>query len=210
VNIYSLFTDDLAWPRGLPLDQVRCPATINMLGPRDFECPLQQGLVDGSPDVDAVHRLVLGGMAHFRNPWPIWLGPGSWCPFNSQNTWWWPEVWPLMYLPSHCSFRMTDIWRSFVAQRCLWELGYGVVFYAPDVVQVRNEHNLLRDFQDELPGYLNNNLFKETLQQLTLIEGPLGVRDNLRHCYAALVSAGLLHRDEMTLVDAWLDELPNR
>jgi len=32
----------------------------------------------------------------------------------------------LMYLPIKASFRMTDIYRSFVAQRCLWELGEGV------------------------------------------------------------------------------------
>ena len=38
----------------------------------------------------------------------------------------------LMYLPSTCTFRMTDIWRSLIAQRCLWELGQGVVFHAAD------------------------------------------------------------------------------
>jgi hypothetical protein len=40
---------------------------------------------------------------------------------------------PLLYLPSHCCFRMTDIWRSFIAQRCLWELGHWVVCQAPEL-----------------------------------------------------------------------------
>ena len=78
----------------------------------------------------------------------VWLGPETWCPFNSQSTWWFPVAYPLMYLPSRVSFRMTDIWRGFVAQRCLWELGKGIVFHAAEVVQRRNPHALLRDFAD--------------------------------------------------------------
>ena len=47
---------------------------------------------------------------------------------------------------------MTDIWRSFVAQRVIHQ-GHGILFHGRTVWQERNEHDLHRDFIDELPGY---------------------------------------------------------
>jgi hypothetical protein len=80
----------------------------------------------------------------------------SWCPFNSQSTWFFKKAFPLMYLPCSCKHsECTDIWRSFIGQRCLWEIGEGVTFHSPsEVYQDRNEHDLLKDFEDEIPGYL--------------------------------------------------------
>ena len=51
---------------------------------------------------------------------------------------------------------MTDIWRSFVAQRICWENNWHINFHSSNVVR-RNEHNLLNDFKDEIVGYLNND-----------------------------------------------------
>ena len=47
---------------------------------------------------------------------------------------------------------MTDIWRSFVAQRIAWTNNWSVLFDEPTVWQERNEHDLMRDFRDEVPG----------------------------------------------------------
>lgn len=63
---------------------------------------------------------------------------------------------------------MTDIWRSFVAQRVAWECGWSVLFHGPTVWQERNDHNLMRDFEDEVPGYLNNSAIREALESLSL------------------------------------------
>ena len=134
-----------------------------------LHAPIQQGLANNSPDVDAVWRLVLDEEFTFSEGPSVLLRPGAWCPFNSQTTWWWPEAYPLLYLPSYCSFRMTDIWRSFVAQRCLWETGNGVVFHGPEVFQERNLHSLSSDFEAEIPGYLGNASIAHTLEQLHLL-----------------------------------------
>jgi hypothetical protein len=109
----------------------------------------------------------------------------------------------LLYLPSYCSFRMTDIWRSFIAQRCLWELGQGVVFHAAEVVQERNQHDLMRDFSDEVPGYRRNRELARRLQDLSLQPGRGAVTDNLRRCYDALVAAEFFPATELELLDAW-------
>ena len=210
-NVYKQFTDELIWPRGFPLDRITDPDTYRhdpATPAATVRAPIQQGLANGAPDVDAVWRLVLDHPVDFADGRPsLWLPPGTYCPFNSQTTWWWPDAYPLMYLPSFCSFRMTDIWRSFVAQRCLWEIDRGLVFHGAEAVQLRNPHNLLRDFKDEVPGYLENDRICTTLNGLPLARGQAAVGPNLRACYAALVAAGLIPPDELPLVDAWLADL---
>ena len=207
VNVYRHFSEKRIWPRGLPLDGlvesfargVSTGQQSNMV-----RAPIQQGLANGSPDVDAIWRLVLDQHFHFEQRPSVVLGQGSWCPFNSQSTWWWPEAYPLLYLPSHCSFRMTDIWRSFIAQRCLWEMGLGVVFHSAEVVQDRNEHNLMRDFTDEIPGYQRNRELAQVLENTALRPGVGEVAGNLRRCYEALVGKDFFSTEELKLVDAWL------
>ncbi len=209
VNVYRYFSEDRIWPRGFPLDGLsesfnQRPETG---ATRRCQAPIQQGLANNSPDVDAVWRLVLDRPFDFDDGPSVYLSAGSWCPFNSQSTWWFPVAYPLMYLPSYCSFRMTDIWRSFVAQRCLWELGFGVVFHAPEVLQERNEHNLMRDFADEVPGYTRNRELVSLLEGLKLAPGVDAVSANLLTCYRALVDAQFFAEDELELVAAWNSDL---
>jgi hypothetical protein len=209
VNVYRLFSGGEIWPRGYPLEEVRRSlGAAPELGAADWvEAPVQQGLVNGSPDVDAVWRLLGDRPFAFDDAPSVALAPGAWCPFNSQSTWWFPAAFPLLYLPSHVSFRMTDIWRSFVAQRCLWELGLGVVFHGPEMVQARNPHRLLRDFEQEVPGYLGNAAICALLERTELVGGAGAVAGNLGRCYEALAGAGFVPAAEMPLVDAWLDDL---
>ena len=112
-----------------------------------------------------------------------------------------------MYLPSFVNFRVTDIWRSFVAQRCLWQLGYGVVFHGPESVQDRNLHNNFRDFQDEIPGYLNNARIISILERLELYKGIDKAGENLYLCYEALISADIVPAQEIPLLEAWLADI---
>jgi len=215
LNVYRHFSDELIWPRGLPLDKIRSgqteandfAAAANSAG--EIWAPIQQGLADGSPDVDAIWRLVLDREFTFKRSASAMLPPGQWCPFNTQTTWWWPIVYPLLYIPSYCSFRMCDIWKSFVAQRCLWELGTGVVFHAPEVWQDRNVHNLMRDFSDEIPGYEQNNQIAEILNGVSLQAGLENVAANLRACYQALIGEEIFPVKELPLLDAWLQDVAN-
>ena len=217
VNVYRMFSDDLIWPRGLPLDRIHdpivpteAPADSLKTSPDElgkYWAPIQQGLANGAPDVDAAWRLILDREFDFTEGDSVMLAPGQWCPFNTQTTWWWPAVFPLLYVPSYCSFRMCDIWKSFVAQRCLWELGTGVVFHGAEVVQNRNPHNLMRDFSDEVPGYLQNQRIAEILESLSLKSDVAEVADNLRTCYVALVENEIFPEKELPLIDAWIADV---
>jgi hypothetical protein len=208
VNAYRWFSDARIWPRGLPLDKTGQTKPTAPLGdPTNVHAPIQQGLANGSPDVDAIWRLLMDREITFSSGNSVLLPPGSWCPFNSQSTWWFPQAYALLYLPSFVSFRMTDIWRSFIAQRCLWALGHGVVFHGPEMFQDRNPHNLLRDFEQEIPGYLGNARIAEILEVLPLSPGQSKVGYNLRLCYEALIAEGIVPAQEMPLVECWLHDL---
>ncbi len=206
VNMYGYYSGHHIWPRGFPLEHLR-QARPSPGSPAMCHCPIQQGLADGDPDVDAIYRLTGELPITFDRPeHPYALGRGAWCPFNSQNTTWFREAYPLLYLPSHCSFRMTDIWRGMVAIRIAWENGWGILFHAADVFQERNEHDLLKDFADECPGYLNNRALAQRLAALNLLSGIDHIAANLRQCYGVLIDMGLVDPAERPLLEAWITD----
>ena len=103
---------------------------------------------------------------------------------------------------------MTDIWRSFVAQRIAWANGWSILFHEANVWQERNDHSLMRDFADEVPGYLNNRAMCEKLAALDLKAGRR--RDGRKS--TDLLSArsskhGWVGEQELPLLDAWLEDL---
>ncbi|RTL51086.1 MAG: DUF288 domain-containing protein [Sphingobacteriales bacterium] len=208
VNVYQYFTDKKIWPRGLPLNRILdTPANLRQTIAKNIAAPIQQGLANDNPDVDAVYRLVSDVRITFDANKQIALGKLTWCPFNSQNTVWYAPAFPLLYLPSYCSFRMTDIWRSLIAQRIAWENNWHILFYSPTVWQERNEHNLMKDFEDEIPGYLHNETIKQILSGLKLKGGASHVGDNLKKCYDALIQAALIGEAEMPLLELWLQAI---
>jgi len=153
VNIYEKFGASDCWPRGYPLE---------MIG-------VDQFLVNGDPDVDAVYRMTNKQKPiTFSQQNPILLNPGEHCPFNTQATLWQKEFFPLMFLPLGTTERTVDIVRSFIVLECLWRLGKTIAFHSPIMYQERNTHNLLKDFTQENPLYLHAN---EWCKELTNIKG---------------------------------------
>lgn len=209
VNPYPAFTDLNVWPRGLPLQEIH--NSRQKLSPpsaaKETSCSVHQFVADGDPDVDAVYRMTVGKADHAFGEGQVVIEKGSYAPFNSQSTLWFPEAYTLLYLPSHVSFRMTDIWRSFVAQACLHAAGLALVYRGPVVRQDRNEHNLAADFAQEVPGYLHNEEIVDTLRCLTLDRAIDAMGANLIRCYEALVQLGHVPVEELMLIRAWLRDL---
>ncbi len=207
LNVYRYFTDAYVWPRGFPLNRINAPQTaFDELATLNIDAPIQQGLSDVDPDVDAIYRLTQTAPVSFSRDRRVALKQNVWCPFNSQNTTWWADAFPLLYLPAYCTFRMTDIWRSFVAQRIAWENNWSLLFHEPNGEQARNEHDLMRDFADEIPGYLRNTEICEALGRLKLRAGIEHLGENLLICYEELVSKSVFDPKELKLVEAWLSD----
>lgn len=205
-NIYRYYTKKNIWPRGFALEHLRDELVRLDDKTESVYCPVQQGLCDDSPDTDGIYRLVLPLPITFRKAGNIALGNGSWCPFNSQNTTWFKEAFPLMYLPTWCNFRMTDIWRSFIAQRIAWTNGWNILFHNATVYQKRNEHNIIKDFEDEIPGYLNNGMICGELTKLELKTGTSHIFSNMMKCYNVFIEHGLIGEAEFALLDDWISD----
>jgi hypothetical protein len=205
VNVYTLFSDQHVWPRGYPLSRLLEEASP-IGARRQVDVGIWQFLADGDPDVDAIYRLTDNRPIVFDQRPPVVLDSGSVCPFNSQNTVFRREVFPLLYLPSYVTFRFTDILRGIVAQPILWKYGYRLGFAAPTVVQDRNPHDLLRDFESEIPVYLHGERALEVVCH-AVAGGSSTMVEDLFRAYQALVAAMIVPAEELALVEGWIEDL---
>lgn len=191
------------WPRGYPLSAVNeRPAvdTNNLV--RRF-CPVQQMEVLGEPDVDAIFRLTQPELrvTGYRSL-PVAARRGTWSPFNSQGTVWFPEMFPAMYIPVTCDHRADDIWRGYVAQRAGWERGdWLVAFTEPQIRQERNAHDLHKDLASESRMYV---YVEKLLDALALPLKPgVTMYDHLRQLHSRIVELGLEDASELHNINAW-------
>lgn len=206
VNIYEYFTRQKIWPRGLPLHVVTASRDwLNSLSETPMSIGVWQGLADGDPDVDAIYRLTDNASCIFDVKEPITLSPGAICPFNSQNTAFRKEVFPLLYLPASVTFRFTDILRGLVAQPILWAAGYHLGFTKASVFQERNVHDYMKDFESEIPCYLHGERVVGLCSKATRGQDSIG--DNLYRCYEELLKQGIVAPQEMDILSAWLKAL---
>lgn len=110
-----------------------------------------------------------------------------------------------MYLPNYVTFRFTDILRGLVAQPIMWIKGFQLGFTDATVVQKRNPHNYISDFESEIPMYkhcdkiteiVSNNIFKEK-----------SIEDNLYCAYQGLLKEGIIEEKELFVLENWLKDL---
>jgi hypothetical protein len=205
-NVYRLFTDAFVWPRGFPLRRLRDERTLpEVVDRRDVDVGIWQFLADDEPDVDAIFRLVFDARVSFTQRPPVVLDVGTVCPFNSQNTIFARAAFPLLYLPAFVTFRFTDILRSLVAQPVLWAANLHLAFGGSTVRQERNVHDTLKDFEDEIPMYLQTEAAFEAAQE---VASPASrIDENLRDIYRCLHGLGVVDERELALLDAWLDDV---
>jgi hypothetical protein len=198
-NIYKLYTNEKVWPRGLP---IRYTNTDFSITDQQSNCPVIQGLVNGDPDVDAIFRMTNNlkenKFVNFddNNNNTYSLSPYTFCPFNTQNTYWTKrELFHLMYLPTTVNMRFTDILRGYIAEHQLWRRNLNVKFTKANAVQTRNEHNLVKDLSDEL------EMFEHTEE---IIEWLINNKNtNLIQIYEWLVSKNIVKQHELEILKEW-------
>lgn len=212
INVYKHFSNEKIWPRGNPLNETEnLGETVEWVS-EDF--PIQQYLADGDPDVDAVYRMLNKTALTFERRQPLCLANESWCSFNSQNTFFHKSFFPCLYLPSFVSFRMTDIWRSFVAQFVLKSQRKKMLFGNATVFQERNKHDLIEDFKQEIDGYVNNNSIIEHLNAKLLDISQNGKVINVIEAtkigWETIHGMGLICSNEMNMIMRWLAFFENK
>ncbi len=199
INIYKLYTNNIVWPRGLPLRYIHSEVIESNT---QYICPVIQGLVNGDPDVDAVFRITNNLNSEkfttfeSNNTETYALAPYTFCPFNSQNTYWTnPKIFYLTYLPSTVSMRFTDILRGYIAEHQLWKLLLNVKFTQANAIQQRNQHDLAKDLVEEI------EMFQYTEDIIEwLVEHK---NKNIIDVYEWLVTKNIVQPKEMQIINCW-------
>ncbi|MDD4869354.1 MAG: STELLO glycosyltransferase family protein [Kiritimatiellae bacterium] len=209
VNIYKSFTTQTIWPRGFPLERLSIADANSDLHVgaviENIQIGVWQGLTNGDPDVDAIYRMTVNEHCNFDTREPIVLGKDTFCPFNSQNTSFRKEIFPLLYLPSTVTFRFTDILRGLIAQPIMQAAGYYLGFHSATVVQERNPHVYLRDFEQEVPCYLYAQKVIEIVS--STIQNARTVTENLIVAYKQLAIEKIVTIEEVSRVIAWVKDI---
>ncbi len=204
VNIYRYFTKETVWPRGYPLNRI---LETEQPSETDTQAPvgIWQSLADEDPDVDAIYRLTNNKPIFFSKERHLALDKGVVSPFNSQNTIFAKELFPLLYLPSFVTFRFTDILRGLVAQPLMWNSGLHLGIGPATVVQKRNPHNYLRDFESEIPVFLHSEKVIDTLCSVDLSQKDLG--SALIIAYEELLKQNIVEANEVELLKLWVGDV---
>lgn len=205
INIYKLFTKENIWHRGFDITKIN--EDIEYKEERSSSrIGVWQGLINGDTDVDAIYRLTNKKVdIKFEENKEISLNRGLYSPFNTQNTLWRKECFPLMYLPISVNFRFTDILRGYVAQRIMWEYGYNLGFHSPDTHQVRNQHNYLNDFKDEMSMYLVVPRLIDILNSVKL--SGISMTTDLCLVYHKLFDEDIVSKYELLSIKNWVNQL---
>ena len=155
-----------SWARGFPIDLIGDNSTQGMIAYHDDlrfggklgssrEVGVIQYLADGNPDIDAIHRLSkpLPMTFPLDGELPVLVPTHAYSPYNAQATIHTRNAMFAMFLPSTVPGRVSDIWRGYFAQCIFADIGLSLVFSPPKVVQERNDHENLADFQAEKDLY---------------------------------------------------------
>jgi hypothetical protein len=119
INPYSFFGQCTIWPRGYPLNDLLqhganyCyPVTDHVTTPApsspEVSVPIQQGLADLDPDVDAIWRLARPadiGKIKFAQGSGLAFSRGTFSPYNTQNTVHYETAFWALFIPSGVNMR---------------------------------------------------------------------------------------------------------
>ena len=168
INIFKYFTNNAhIWPRGYPLSLLKNEPNYSIKS-TDKTPSIINGLVENDPDVDALFRIIC---THQNNiVWEkdknILVDNKNVCVFNTQNTFWLnPQLFACLLIPCSVSFRYCDILRGIINNIILKNTNNYMMYSSPNVIQNRNEHNLLSDFKSEIEMYIHNETILNIIEQ---------------------------------------------
>ena len=148
-------------------------------------------------------------------------GVGPFAPLNAQAALVTPLAYWSLWLPTTVHGRVSDIWRSYIAQTIGQKiLDMQVAFVGPWVVQTRNPHSYLADWQAEHALYAQTGQLVKYLQSWeprsrqqeqqhdsSSVGGGVTVPEAMYELYVDLYEHGILEREDVERIELWLNAL---
>lgn len=205
-NVYTHYMDHPItniWPRGYPMEAIKSDEVVitkPIRKPRGIT--IVQFLQNRNPDLDAIYRMTQKIPLEFSSRRKECVRITSYCSFNAQATWFDKSVFWALLLPMTVNGRVSDIWRSYIAQRVL-KIGSGAIAFCPALVEhERNPHRLIRDFTAEIPLYLQTTAFVNWLIKLPLSN--TSRTEAMKQVYIGMYENGLLGIKDVEMCELWL------
>ena len=204
-NPYPYFSvnETYTWPRGFPLEHIRNKTTFPELCTSSQIRPIGvvQSLANIQPDVDAIYRFTRDTPFNFgatpASHLPVLIPMNAYTPFNGQATLWMKDAFRYLALPVSVTGRVSDIWRSYIAEYFFHKLSLYVLFVPPYVDQHRNEHDYLVDFNDELDLYQKSNALLKWLAYSNV------KANDLVELYKGMFQGDYLYDGDVDFITAW-------
>jgi hypothetical protein len=199
------------WPRGAPpqfiWDKDTYKATTVVSKTSYDRIVVIQSLANHDPDVDAMYRMTRPLPLTFTRQNTMLVHPRkTFVPWNAQAVLIRSPAFFGMLLPITVPGRVSDIWRSYITTRLLWETGFSVGFVSPFVTQYRNPHSYQDDLVQEHDLYYKCDLMLEALAAWSSI-GFETLDAAYLDLIETLVVKTLLGAADLKLARAWVQDL---
>ena len=214
---------DQSWARGFPLHLIQNNHTQGQVaytqdmplmssGGHQNEIGVIQFLADGNPDIDALHRLSKPlpmsfpmKDTHGAPSKSVLVPTHAYAPYNAQATIHTRNAMWATLLPGTVPGRVSDIWRSYFAQCIFADAGLRLVFAPPKIVQERNEHDYMGDFNAEQDLYEKSGKLIDFLSEWDSDEDTVPGR--MEHLWIDMYELGYIEVEDVYAVQAWLGAL---
>ena len=204
INIFKYFTNNgYIWQRGFPLSMIKNNPNY-LIQNTDKSPSIINGLVENDPDVDALFRIICNHSETIK--WEknkgVLIDNNNICVFNTQNTFWLnPDLFICMLIPCSVSFRYCDILRGLIANVILKKTDNYMMYSSPNVIQYRNEHNLISDFKSEYEMYIHNENILDYIGNDT--EDISSVKELLNVIYNNLLVNNVITQNDIDILNVW-------
>lgn len=222
INPYAVLgPNSRLWPRGFPPEDVNSripnmePELVRFDPSATENIAVIQSAAEIDPDVDAMYRLTQPTPhAYFDSPiHAAYVGYPYLAPYNAQATLHTSIAYWALYLPITVHGRVSDIWRSYIAQSIFHVCGFLVGFTEPWVNHNRTAHDWIGDLRAESDLYDSSAGLIAFLGEWTdrTIEGLNGRAGNplkmLQEVYVLLYERGIVQAADVRGVQAWIKAL---
>jgi hypothetical protein len=211
VNPYYVFgcPKNPCWPRGFPYtdllnSEANPKTTMTVESIPLSSVAVIQSLANHDPDVDAFMRLSIGVPFDFSAKSIFFSVPRKkYAPLNAQATFFLKPAFFSLYLPVTVHGRVSDIWRSYIAEFFFNKMEYRTLFASPLVTQIRNSHNYLADLSSENQLYMRAHTLIDILQKISYA-GSYSVDELVIRVYDDLYERDFFGEKDLILIREWI------